>query len=53
MPLKIDGVIGAAARLYMLPGRSRVVTSSRLRAIRMLWLFLAVANFAHPSVSPV
>jgi hypothetical protein len=53
VPLKIDGVFGAAARLYMLPGRTRVVASGRLRAIYIVGLLLAVANFAHASVLPV
>ena len=53
VPLKIGGVLGAAARLDQLPGRPGVVAGGRLGAILAIRLFWTVANFGHASVLPV
>jgi hypothetical protein len=53
VPLKIGGVLGAAARLDQLPGRPGVVAGGRLGAILAIRLLWTVANFGHASVLPV
>jgi hypothetical protein len=53
VPLKIGDVLGAAARLDVLPARPGVVARGRLGtilAVRLLW---TVANFGHAPVLPV
>jgi hypothetical protein len=49
--LELDGVIGAAAGLHALPRRTSVVAPPHLRAIHVLWLFLAVAYLAMFSIA--
>ena len=53
VPLKVGGVLGAAARLDQLPGRPGVVAGGRLGAILAIRLLWTVANFGHASVLPV
>src|SRR3954451_3340282 len=51
--LELGGVFGAAAWLHLLADRTSVVTRGHLRAIHVLWLFLAVAYLAHTPVLPL
>jgi len=53
LSLKIGGVLGSAARLHVLAGRTSVVAPQQFRAIHVLWRFLAVAYLAHVSVLPL
>jgi hypothetical protein len=50
VPLKVGGVLGAAARLHLLAGRTNVVATGHLRTIHVLWLFLAIVYLAHAPV---